>query len=280
MPDVRPAGVRVRARGRQSRALHAARPVARILQRHGRHRARAGGRSRIRLLADPAAALGIRMGRSRRKRGAAFRDSPRRSREATDLWQWLALAGGAGLLAEWILYGRFRRRVARVAAAAGRHAEGIVIRMTFAHPWLVPLALAPLAWAAWEWRNSARRAGSGAESRGAGGHPAGARRAAPHVLRIQGGGGDPGGYFGQRFPAGSGRGLGRGDRGGARARAQLDAGAAVRAHAAQSRARGAHRARPGSWRTAPARRRTARIWKPPFAKGWPRCRPAWCRAFS
>jgi hypothetical protein len=36
-------------------------------------------------------------------------------REATDLWQWLALAGGAGLLAEWILYGRFRRRVARVA---------------------------------------------------------------------------------------------------------------------------------------------------------------------
>ncbi len=36
-------------------------------------------------------------------------------REATDLWQWLALAGGAGLLAEWILYGRLRRRVARVA---------------------------------------------------------------------------------------------------------------------------------------------------------------------
>jgi uncharacterized protein YegL len=30
--------------------------------------------------------------------------------------------------------------------------------MTFAHPWLIPLALAPLLWAAWEWRNSARRA--------------------------------------------------------------------------------------------------------------------------
>ena len=29
--------------------------------------------------------------------------------------------------------------------------------MTFSHAWLVPLALAPLAWAAWEWRNSARR---------------------------------------------------------------------------------------------------------------------------
>ncbi|MGO4883788.1 MAG: vWA domain-containing protein [Bryobacteraceae bacterium] len=35
--------------------------------------------------------------------------------EATDLWRWLALAGGAGLLAEWILYGRFRRRAASVA---------------------------------------------------------------------------------------------------------------------------------------------------------------------
>jgi hypothetical protein len=35
--------------------------------------------------------------------------------DATDLWQWLALAGGAGLLAEWILFGQFRRRVARVA---------------------------------------------------------------------------------------------------------------------------------------------------------------------
>ena len=29
--------------------------------------------------------------------------------ESTDLWQWLALAGGAGLLAEWILFGRLRR---------------------------------------------------------------------------------------------------------------------------------------------------------------------------
>lgn len=30
--------------------------------------------------------------------------------------------------------------------------------MTFVHPWLLPLILAPIAWAAWEWRNSARRA--------------------------------------------------------------------------------------------------------------------------
>lgn len=35
--------------------------------------------------------------------------------EAPDLWPWLALAGGAGLLAEWILFGRFRRRMTRAA---------------------------------------------------------------------------------------------------------------------------------------------------------------------
>jgi hypothetical protein len=35
--------------------------------------------------------------------------------EATDLWQWLALAGGAGLLAEWLLFGRLRRAHARMA---------------------------------------------------------------------------------------------------------------------------------------------------------------------
>jgi hypothetical protein len=28
---------------------------------------------------------------------------------ATELWRWLAIAGGAGLLAEWILFGHFRR---------------------------------------------------------------------------------------------------------------------------------------------------------------------------
>jgi hypothetical protein len=30
-----------------------------------------------------------------------------------ELWPWLALAGGAGLLAEWFLFGRFRRNPAR-----------------------------------------------------------------------------------------------------------------------------------------------------------------------
>lgn len=37
------------------------------------------------------------------------------SREALDMWQWLALAGGAAFLAEWILFGRFRRRMTRVS---------------------------------------------------------------------------------------------------------------------------------------------------------------------
>jgi hypothetical protein len=34
-----------------------------------------------------------------------------------DLWHWLALAGAAGLLADWILYGRIDRRM-RAAAGA------------------------------------------------------------------------------------------------------------------------------------------------------------------
>lgn len=38
-----------------------------------------------------------------------------------DLWQWLAIAGAAGLLADWILYGRMSRRV-RLAADSG---EGV-----------------------------------------------------------------------------------------------------------------------------------------------------------
>jgi hypothetical protein len=74
-----------------------------------------GRRSRICLLADAAAARGIPSGMCPRKRAAAFRGSPRPCGRPPILWQWLALAGGAGLLAEWILYGRFRRSVARVS---------------------------------------------------------------------------------------------------------------------------------------------------------------------
>ena len=45
---------------------------------------------------------------------------------ARDLWPWLALAGAAGLLAEWYLYGRFRRaamRLQRPAAFSARKAS-------------------------------------------------------------------------------------------------------------------------------------------------------------
>ena len=36
-------------------------------------------------------------------------------REASDVWQWLALLGGAGLAAEWVLFGRLRRGLPRVS---------------------------------------------------------------------------------------------------------------------------------------------------------------------
>jgi hypothetical protein len=36
----------------------------------------------------------------------------------TDVWPWLALLGAAGLVAEWLLYGRFR--LAQFAAAVRR----------------------------------------------------------------------------------------------------------------------------------------------------------------
>jgi hypothetical protein len=42
---------------------------------------------------------------------------------STDLWPWLALAGGIGLLLEWILYGRFRRGMMRRAKTVAIRAE-------------------------------------------------------------------------------------------------------------------------------------------------------------
>jgi hypothetical protein len=42
---------------------------------------------------------------------------------STDLWPWLALAGALGLLAEWILYGRFRRGMMRTKPVPIRAAE-------------------------------------------------------------------------------------------------------------------------------------------------------------
>jgi hypothetical protein len=42
---------------------------------------------------------------------------------STDLWPWLAVAGGLGLLAEWVLYGRFRRGMMRAKPVPIRAAE-------------------------------------------------------------------------------------------------------------------------------------------------------------
>jgi len=38
---------------------------------------------------------------------------PQLAEPSGDMWPWLALAGGLGLLAEWLLYGRFRRGFGR-----------------------------------------------------------------------------------------------------------------------------------------------------------------------
>jgi hypothetical protein len=48
-----------------------------------------------------------------------FREMPESS---TDLWPWLAIAGGLGLLAEWVLYGRFRRGMMRAKTVASHGA--------------------------------------------------------------------------------------------------------------------------------------------------------------
>ena len=71
---------------------------------------------------EPAA--GIRRGIPRpRVLGADF----------TEMWRWLAILGAAGLLAEWILFGRLRRGLARVvrprpaASAPSREREGAAV---------------------------------------------------------------------------------------------------------------------------------------------------------
>jgi hypothetical protein len=51
------------------------------------------------------------------------RGIPRASAQAiaaTDAWPWLALAGGLGLLTDWLLFGRSRARGYRAARDSGR----------------------------------------------------------------------------------------------------------------------------------------------------------------
>ena len=84
-----------------------------------------------------------------------FRESAVSSR---DLWQLFAVLGGSGLLLEWLLFGAFQ-------PGDGPGAQPIEVAvvsqesvMTFARSWVIVLAFLPIAWAAWEWRTSARRA--------------------------------------------------------------------------------------------------------------------------
>ncbi len=44
---------------------------------------------------------------------------------SSDLWPWLAMAGALGLLAEWLMYGRFRRGMARVLPLRSREAAAV-----------------------------------------------------------------------------------------------------------------------------------------------------------
>ena len=46
---------------------------------------------------------------------------------SSDLWPWLALAGGAALLAEWLLYGRFRRTRRPVRPVAVRRKRPVAM---------------------------------------------------------------------------------------------------------------------------------------------------------
>jgi hypothetical protein len=47
---------------------------------------------------------------------------------SSDLWPWLAIAGGLGLLAEWLLYGRFRRGRGRTLKMRSRASEAAEVR--------------------------------------------------------------------------------------------------------------------------------------------------------
>jgi len=46
----------------------------------------------------------------------------------SDIWPWLALAGAAGLLIEWLLYGRFRMAQFATRTVAERSAESVEVR--------------------------------------------------------------------------------------------------------------------------------------------------------
>ena len=160
-------------------------------------------------------------------------------------------------------------------APAHRHEEGL---MSFAHAWLVPLTLAPIAWAAWEWRSTASRAGLVMK----------AVMLAAIMLALA----EPRmTFYESQAPPWLSWWT---PRPASRVRIWTprplrplpwSAGAAVTGpKCCPSPARRAILRPPsalprlGNWHTRPDRIRTARIWKPPCAKAWPRCPPGWCRA--
>ncbi len=120
-----PNTVRVQTEDGQPLPFTDARKNAALLHRRSRNRASAHRRSRARLFAHSSAArrhrLASRLQRqARRARPRALSVHPR-----AIIWQWLALAGAAGLIADWILYGRMDRRMraARDACVSGAPLE-------------------------------------------------------------------------------------------------------------------------------------------------------------
>ena len=267
--------------GRHASAVHPARPHARFLLRHARLGARGRGRSRVRVLADAAAALGQQVGAARRggKGHSALRAGPRR------LERHLAVAGGARAVWDWLWSGcctaasgaaRFafgrcccggnppppRRRVDDVRSSAGAAAG----------------ACCPVLWAAWEWRSSARRLALLLKAGAFAAIALALGRAAAQRLRKQGRRGDARRHLVQHLRAGSADRVGLRRQARARARTPLDARSSRSpAPRASPRPTSASRAT-GNCITPPPPRATAPTSNRPSAMAPPRCRPAWSRA--
>jgi Ca-activated chloride channel family protein len=144
-----------------------------------------------------------------------------------DIWQWLAIAGAAGLLADWILFGRIDRRS---RAASGAAAERCLEEsfMTFERAWVLVFLLLPLGWVFRVAADAARHSPA-AEDAVVPCHRLGARGAHAHRSPNENGRGGSGGHFRQRRAARFGARLRIRIRFGQGARPPLDSHPAVRA---------------------------------------------------
>ena len=104
--------------------------------------------------------------------------------------------------------------------------------MTFGFPWLAPLALAPLIWAALEWRNSARKIPLVLKAAVLAAILLALSQPRVTVYESKVGLAILVDTSPKHFPAGFGRGLKPGHQSRKRPRPQLDPGAALRQHAA------------------------------------------------